>query len=310
MDERNIAELNTVKLKKKLNKPALILGITTLLCAGTAAFFGIQYFTKTPAEQIEGENISEIPEKVVETITVNTMAEDYKEVEDVIKTLTYGIANNWDYIENGSGLTYKPDWAHTYLVTKLTLFVKVNNSDSNEVNVATIKSKFENAGFKSVGTLPFLGSAGPQIDGYLNSNKNIICGIYSDAGWTGSGDNFNEYTLLECAKTDWLWLTEEDKTLVVQLEEAYHDKTGEYPRILYGLNNKIVDSTFKPYQTLNISVGGAAGLFYRVDRNAKWQYFTSAQGVLSCSEYNTEDLRRAYQGSGCMDGQVNSKVQP
>ena len=30
---------------KKINKLAIVLGVTTLICAGMAGFFGVQYFT-------------------------------------------------------------------------------------------------------------------------------------------------------------------------------------------------------------------------------------------------------------------------
>ena len=80
---------------------------------------------------------------------------------------------------------------------------------------------------------------------------------------------------------------------------------------MYNLNNNIKDSQYTPYQTLRISVGGAAGLFYRTSPEAKWQFFTGTQAVLDCSDYNTEDLKKAYLGEPCYNynTQTDSTVQ-
>lgn len=60
------------------------------------------------------------------------------------------------------------------------------------------------------------------------------------------------------------------------------------------------------YQTATIGmgsgespVGGYAGLFYAKD--GKWSYFTGTQSVLSCSQYNTHDIQKAYEGEQCYD---------
>jgi hypothetical protein len=42
-------------------------------------------------------------------------------------------------------------------------------------------------------------------------------------------------------------------------------------------------------------------LFYRVSPEAEWQYFTATQGLMPCTNYNTEDIRNAFAGETCFD---------
>lgn len=47
-------------------------------------------------------------------------------------------------------------------------------------------------------------------------------------------------------------------------------------------------------------MGGAAGLFYKTP-DGKWHFFTGTQAALACSDYNTDDLKKAYLGEPCFD---------
>ena len=301
---------NLERPTKKINTPAIILGITTVVFAGLATFFGIQYFNTNNNDDTEKDETTitnNLEESEKETITTTTMANDYQEVVDVVNGLTSDIDNNWNYFENKSGLAYKPEWLNTYIPMKLAIEIRINNSNTGETNLATLKTKIETAGFNSIGILPFLGSAGPDIYGYLDSSRNITCGMYIDKDWTL---NNAEYISLMCGKTDWIWLTDAEKSLATELETAYYNKTGEYPRILGNLNSEIKNSQITPYQTLEVSVGGAAGLFYRTSPDSEWQYFTATQSILPCTAYDTDNLKKAYAGSICYEGQTELTVQP
>lgn len=65
------------------------------------------------------------------------------------------------------------------------------------------------------------------------------------------------------------------------------------------------------YQTAEVSisaiqgVGGTVGLFYSV--NGNWKYFGSAQAILSCDKYNTDELKIAYEGMACFDETTSSE---
>ncbi len=72
----------------------------------------------------------------------------------------------------------------------------------------------------------------------------------------------------------------------------------------------IKDSKTTGYRTaqLNISsyadgmvgVGGFVGLFYQTP-DKTWHFFQGTQNELSCSQYNTPDLKKAYLGESCGD---------
>ena len=297
-------EVKPVKDKKKVNKPAIFFGIVALMLAGVSVFFGIEYFK--PKEEPEPVTVEKIEKEVKVEIAKETMAEDYKEVEDVMKAVASGVGNDdRRYFENGSGLPYKPDGFDTFVTMRLDIMTEIvdrNLTDPNALgsNMNTIKIRLENAGFSSLGILPRLGSAGPQAYGYLNTGRNIICSVSEGAESGNYGVVNYYYVLLECAKTDWIWLTEEEKSLVYDLTTAYYEKEGEYPDILYNFDN-IKNSQYEPYQTLMVGVSGAHAEFYRVSPDAKWQFFTAGQAAPDCSEYNTEDLKKAYLGEVCYE---------
>lgn len=132
---------------------------------------------------------------------------------------------------------------------------------------------------------------------YFNPETNIACSEV--AGHTA------------CANLS--WIDPEQITLGQQLATAYgKDIRFDAPLV-------IRDSSYSPYQTISVAIrtpgtfqGGAMGLFYRSSPESNWQYFTGTQAVLSCSDYNTDDLKRAFAGSVCYDEatQSNSTVQP
>lgn len=63
----------------------------------------------------------------------------------------------------------------------------------------------------------------------------------------------------------------------------------------------ITDSETPSYQTLQIPSDNAMALFYRALDSDEWQYFTSTQAIISCDEFNTPDLKKAFSGSQCHD---------
>lgn len=304
LKKHDMPEEKLVKPKKKYNKPAIFLGFLMLVSAGVAIFFGVKYFE--PKEEPEPVTVNKIEKEVKVEIVKETMAEDYKEVEDIMKTVTAGIGNNdRRYFENGSGLAYKPDGFNTFVTMRFDIVTEIvdqNMADSGalESNINALKTKLENTGFSSLGVLPRLGSAGPQAYGYLNTDRNITCGVSEGAEFGFNGVVSYYYALLECAKTDWVWLTEEENGLVHELADAYYEKEGGYPNVIFNFDD-IKNSQYEPYQTLMVQIGGAGAEFYRTSPEAKWQFFTAGQAAPDCSEYNTEDLKKAYLGEVCYE---------
>ncbi len=109
-------------------------------------------------------------------------------------------------------------------------------------------------------------------------------------------------------------------SLAEQLKNAYKNKEGKELSSINVAEQDIKNSTVSPYQTvvanIVIDLGGnyttSPALFYRVSPNAEWQYFTLSQGQLPCSDYNTDDLKKAYAGETCFNetNGTQSTVQP
>lgn len=297
-------EVSTQASKKEVNVLAIVLGVLVVIFMVAAGFFGWQYFK---SDGSDGE--APVGKQEKSQTETATMAEEYQEVYNLMEGLVEGVGkSNSNYIDTGSkGVIFKPEGLNTNVPVRIDLEAEILSADE-EGDILKIEGKLEDAGFTSTGIMPFLGSAGPKIDGYLNSNKNIVCAVHGDTKYI-SENVYNDYVYLICAKADWHLLSVDEKSLIKELETAYYDKTGEYPSVLWGFGNKIKDSEYEPYQTLWVSVGGAAGLFYRMSPEAEWQYFTATQGMLECNEYNTDDLKKAYLGETCYNGQELSKVE-
>lgn len=242
------------------------------------------------------------PDGTEVSTTATNMATEYKEVTATLESLTSNIEKMHAYVEYSDNLAYKASGANTFVPIKFSIKKETSSYDDNSEaakDLATLKANLTNAGFSSIGIIPFRGSAGPQIDGYLNSETNTICGVISDSHYYD--DVAHDYIILECAKTNWTWLTKEDETLIKAFETAYYNKTGSYPYIMTSWNNQIKNSEYKPYQNVWVGIGGGAGLFYRTSPDAEWQFFTGTQGLLECGDFNTDDLKKAYLGEQCWD---------
>lgn len=69
-----------------------------------------------------------------------------------------------------------------------------------------------------------------------------------------------------------------------------------YPTISAANSNAYKTATAAIYD--EAGRGGALGLFYQTP-DEKWHYFLAAQAELDCASYNTEELKKAYQGATC-----------
>lgn len=80
--------------------------------------------------------------------------------------------------------------------------------------------------------------------------------------------------------------------------------------------SSIEDSPVNGYKrtTVGISgvggVGGYAAMLYKKDGES-WKFFKGAQNGLKCEDYNvSDDVRNAFAGDGCYDGDAESTVKP
>ena len=124
---------------------------------------------------------------------------------------------------------------------------------------------------------------------YTNEQTGVTCSFTSQALPVG----FN------CSHKS--WVSSDTVKIANQLADAYYKKEGAYPITIGAQNYTIKDSPVSPYQTLRTAVSNGLGLFYRVNKEADWQFFTGTQAVLGCEEFNTKDLRNAFVGETCWD---------
>lgn len=90
------------------------------------------------------------------------------------------------------------------------------------------------------------------------------------------------------------------------------------PVVMGGDTTKTVASQTAGYATLVLGAGGVedngeAGIgssaqhFYQTP-DKTWHFFTSTQQIISCSAFNTADLRKAYTGKVCLDTATNKET--
>ncbi len=133
--------------------------------------------------------------------------------------------------------------------------------------------------------------------GYRNDKNGIICQT------TGAGMPF----IVTCGNEN--WINPESKKLSSELAEAYFNETGRNLHTINANPKEIQNSDYESYQRLETNTDGATQLFYRTSPEAKWQFFKSTQMILPCSDYNTDDLKRAFMGESCyIDSTVNANA--
>lgn len=128
-------------------------------------------------------------------------------------------------------------------------------------------------------------SAGPGAVIYVNKDEGMVC-------------NTTPLTLfLGCGATT--WYDESDAALSNELAKVYEKAVGEKARLLLARVSKIENSIAEPYQTIDVKMSGFGALFYRVSPESEWKFFARGQDGPACSQYNTEDLKKAYLGRNC-----------
>ena len=300
--QNNASEPVFVSEKKKTNVLALVLGVMASIFAIVAIVFLVKYFTEKPKCETVVTDQGEADEV---KITTKVMAEEYKEVYDLVNELTSEFSRR--SYANETSYTRVND-TNVFVTTKFSLLSKIV-SDDLDTDMSAIRSDLTAAGFEDIGILPFVGSAGPEIHGYLNDKTDTICNIYPENEWVYDGV-WQRSIYFSCGKISWTWLTDEETELISELGAAYQNKTSQTSPIAIDVQSiSIKDSEYEPYQTLRVSLGGGIGKFYRTSPDSKWQFFVVTQAPLYCSEYDTDDLKKAFLGEVCYNDSQESTVQ-
>jgi len=305
---------------KKANKTPFLIGaiVVLALCLAGAVTYGVIVTNQlrekeetaqgeTGEDKTEKDETAVVPEKGEEGngnegdsdgIVINEQNADTevqrivalarKKVEE-LSDLYGGVA-----IKNSSNpdemmVFYVPDGMITAVVLNkaygFTLSDYTHAYDNLDVFYSEFTPLLINEGFKSVDDHRYTtASAGPGNEIFFNEKTGVVC-------------NVAEFPLFACGyKT---WYDTEDAALSNELAQVILEATGESPKLVVAEVGHIKDSEVSPYQNITVMRGGYASLLYRVSPDSSWQYFTSGQSGPLCSEYNTEDLRKAFAGFKC-----------
>ncbi len=158
---------------------------------------------------------------------------------------------------------------------------------------ATVKSKmeviFDKYGLKRTSAPKGFWSWDLTDDDYgFYEGNDIVC--YMNVGY-----GFD----LDCADKN--WVKEEDKNLVLALADAYEAKTGNKVGYLDAKAKDVTKNSEGTYERITAMFADAAALFYR-KADGDWKYFTGTQQMISCDSYDTDELKAAYVGERCWQG--------
>ena len=159
----------------------------------------------------------------------------------------------------------------------------VNEKDAPAI-VAAIAGTYQELGLKKMESkAPSGGSTGPGYD--LYTGNGLVCAVVP-ADYQGS------FMSTACGKIDnYKPAAEQAKPFADAMPDT------DYSKIVMDLK---ISSPQNGYQTATANVGAARGLFYKKG-SEPWQFFRGSQSILSCSDYNTADLKNAFRGGACID---------
>lgn len=300
------SELTKPTKKKSATPWKVVTAILALAVVGTAGFLTYHFLTTDHTEKQCEETVCEFTEvkdeatgEVIKVVKVPVgNSDDDVAVREIVDKL-YNTAVEILYPGQGyagSAMTrtyneefmlYQPEGWKTSTFLNLSYGFRVVRDDSKieerwgALQAALVKELSRNGFAKyDYGTM--------AVTEYINEQRGIVCGI-DDSSLLDSG--------VECASVNWYDV--DDLDLINDLAEAYNRKTGEEPYYIGVNKDKIEDSGYEQYQKLIVSFAGAMGQFYRVSPDSEWVFFRGGQDAPLCSEFNTEDLKRAFVGDQC-----------
>lgn len=313
--ERDVVEKTKTKKAKKW--PVVILAVVAILGVTLGIAMTILWLQERErVSTVKIEEKTEVVERVGDTITITTESsgEHEREIKELLADLAEKIPE-WVNIRTNMGVKMPPrvtfvydaaTYPLLYQPEDLKISVILNRTyglmlDSNSyTDSASVRQQFTDA-FVSVvpGKIQdYLMDKGfSQYGGY--DDEFIKDGMVCQVGFSWPD------AAIQCAYKDWYDAKIAAFSNEVAIGAGYPE--GEY----LGLDPddlNIEDSRYEPYQRMTGGVLGAAGLWYRVSPDAEWQWFMGTQVALECSDYDTDDLKRAFLGEYCTENGENSEV--
>lgn len=289
----------------------VIIAVIVFIILGVGGFFAyMQFFSPKPAVA---------DTKTQPTVSVKPKAE--KTAYSTIDTLKKELKGNVS--EGDANVSYKVPNARVWLMASQKEKVEGFNVISTKRATRDQDLKSVQDGLLAEGMKLILKSDTTQAEDDLYTRAHytsdtIACSISNDA----EGDFVNkEYviskytTYVGCVDIANMANTLKEYAPFVKAVDAGTNMGGSQDNDGTQISDlKIADSKTAGYQTAQMTVtgpialvGGGMGLYYKAP-NQDWKSFRVVQSVLNCSDYDTNDLKNAFVGAMCYEGEVESVV--
>jgi len=172
------------------------------------------------------------------------------------------------------------------------------------------KFKLVSSGQDKAGPLSYSDNLVNYIDYATYESKNMLCMIWhADATSTEIG---NHVSSIGCAeKSDYEKAAKELDPFFVAYKTGYSKSTKDltlgFPYVEDGASGYKHAVLFVQDPTL-LEGQQSEGLFYKSANDKDWRFFINARGVLNCTDYNTDVLKKAFTNLPCYDGSVQKTV--
>ena len=228
--------------------------------------------------------------------------------DDTIREMVKKVATVWGNASDYKIYAYEYDTENAILAISESVQTAVGHSygfstdyfGDSEVVENRIKSSHSMAEKKITELVAEYGlskSSAPRNFGYMGminpviySSDEIFCYSYDGSGY------FRFY----CADTT--WVDEDTKNLNLALAKAHNNKEKDYQ--LGFIDAKALDikkNGAGTYELVSAGISNAQAMFYRKVGDNDWKFFMSLQQGPFCENFNTSELKEAYEGEYCMD---------
>lgn len=305
----------TPPTKKRSSRPLLIvlLCIVVAVLAGAASVLGYKalYPQKTTTTVA---STTTAPSQPSPSATANTLINGLKsqlkspavptEIDGnnnvVVTGTVYGVDGAPDQKPSGSNFFTTP-------ATFPRVTVASNSSDTLMADVGTAEAYLLNQHLQ-LDTVNYSGTESGITAQFHNATT--VCSLSQTTEPWPQGSN---QLTVNCADMS---AYQSQATTLAPLYKAYIAAQPNAKRVVGPVfTGSVMASQTKGYHTASIDtgsafspVGGSAALFYQTP-DGTWHYFQNTQSILSCSTYNTNDLKKAFAGTTCDNGRSSgSKV--
>jgi competence protein ComGC len=194
---------------------------------------------------------------------------------------------------------YKPDGSSFYVMHKQGSSLDLDVGPSiNAINVArdidiTVRKEVAKV-YSDLGLT--------KSTTYADGDNTLAKDIYTGKGLVCSVEGLNvtsEFSYANCGQINTY------KDVAEKLKPMASAISGMSASTVLG-EPQIKDSPISGYQKAEVSmssvdgIGGSQALLYRKS-SGSWAYFMSVQSVQMCTDYNTQDLKSAFNGDACID---------